>query len=224
MHRTKSMISTVAMLSLVAAGCTMTWPGSNSNTGFAYQNLPVARTSASSGDGHTVTFKGTPLALEGHGVKVGDTLPDVQVTKGDLSLMNIADTKGAVRIISIVPSLDTKVCEQQTHYLSEKNNGLDKNVQMITVSVDTPFAQGRFANEAKITNVMFLSDYRGGDFGKTNGLLVKDPHILARSVMVVDKDNVIRYLQVTPELAQLPDMEAAFQAANALVRGSGIKG
>ena len=198
----------------------MTWPGSASDTGFAYQNFPVAKTTASAGDGHTVTFKGTPMALEGRGVKVGDTLPDVQVAKGDLSLMNIADTKGTVRLISIVPSLDTKVCEQQTHYLSEKNNGLDKHVQMITISVDTPFAQGRFAKEAKINNVTFLSDYRGGDFGKTSGLLVKDPHILARSVMVVDKDNVIRYLQVTPELAQLPDMEAAFQAANALVRSA----
>lgn len=219
MYRMKSMISVVALLSLANSGCTMTWPGSTSDTGFAYQNFPVAKTTASAGDGHTVTFKGTPLALEGRGVKVGDTLPDVQVAKGDLSLMNIADTKGSVRIISIVPSLDTEVCEQQTHYLSEKNSGLDKSVQMITISVDTPFAQDRFAKEAKIGNVTFLSDYRGGDFGKTNGLLVKEPHILARSIMVVDKNNVIRYLQVTPELAQLPDMEAAFQAANALVKG-----
>jgi thiol peroxidase len=196
------------------------WPGSNSDRGFAYQNFPVATTSATPGDGHTVTFKGSPLDLEGKGIKVGDVLPDVKVAKNDLSLMNIADTKGTVRLISVVPSLDTKVCEQQTHYLSEKNQGLDKNVQMITVSVDTPFAQGRFAKEAKIANVTFLSDYRGGDFGKTNGLLVKGPHILARSVIVVDKENVIRYLQVTPELAQLPDMDAAFQAANALVKSN----
>ncbi len=221
MRVSKSILSAMAMLSFVSAGCTMTWPSSTSDTGFAYQNFPVAKTSASPGDGHTVTFKGTPLELEGRGVKVGDTLPDVQVAKGDLSLMNIADTKGTVRVISIVPSLDTKVCEQQTHYLSEKNNGLDKSVQMITISVDTPFAQGRFAKEAKINNVTFLSDYRGGDFGKNNGLLVKGPHILARSVMVVDKNNIIRYLQVTPELAQLPDMEAAFQAANALVQSKG---
>jgi thiol peroxidase len=220
MRAAHTILNSLAMLSLVSAGCTMTWPGSGSDTGFAYQNFPVAKTTASAGDGHTVTFKGTPMALEGRGVKVGDTLPDVQVAKGDLSLMNIADTKGTVRLISIVPSLDTKVCEQQTHYLSEKNSGLDKHVQMITISVDTPFAQGRFAKEAKINNVTFLSDYRGGDFGKTSGLLVKDPHILARSVMVVDKDNVIRYLQVTPELAQLPDMEAAFQAANALVKSA----
>lgn len=185
--------------------------------GFMYKNLPVADSSATAGEGHTVTFKGAPLALEGPGIKVGDTLRDVNVAKNDLSLVNIADTKGKVRIISVVPSLDTKVCEQQTHYLSEKNDGLDKNVELITLSVDTPFAQKRFAEEAKIKNVTFLSDYRGGDFGKTYGLLVKDPHILARSVLVVDKDNVIRYMQVTPELAQLPDMEAAFKAARTLI-------
>jgi len=108
------------------------------------------------------------------------------------------------------------VCEQQTHYLSEKNAGIDKTISLITVSVDTPFAQNRFAKEAKIANVTFLSDFRGGDFGKTYGLLVKDPHFLARAVMVVDKDNVVRYLQVTPELGQMPDMDSAFAAARAL--------
>src|SRR5690242_18259424 len=118
MRLSKSILSAIALLSLVSVGCTMTWPHFGSDSGFAYQNFPVAKTTASTGEGHTVTFKGTPLALEGHGVKVGDTLPNVQVAKSDLSLMNIADTKGTVRVISIVPSLDTKVCEQQTHYLS----------------------------------------------------------------------------------------------------------
>jgi thioredoxin-dependent peroxiredoxin len=193
-------------------GCT----GKSYESGFMYKNLPVATTSAESGEGHTVTFKGDPKPLVGHAVKVGDTLRTVPVVKTDLSLVNITDTKGTVRIISVVPSIDTKVCEQQTHYLSEKNKGLDKQVEMMTISVDTPFAQKRFADEAKITNVTFLSDYRGGDFGKSHGLLVKEPHILARAVMVVDKDNVIRYLQVTPELAQLPDMDAAFAVARKL--------
>jgi thiol peroxidase len=133
--------------------------------------------------------------------------------------VNISDSKATVRIISLVPSLDTKVCEQQTHHLSEKSNGLDRQVELITVSVDTPFAQKRFADEAKIKNVTFLSDYRAGEFGRAHGLLVKDPHLLARAVMVVDKDNVIRYLQITPELAELPDMEAAFAAANKLTQG-----
>lgn len=202
---------------LVLSGCAE--KGDSTAAGFMYKNLPVARGSAAAGEGNTVTMGGAPKALVGTGIKVGDSLRDVKVTKGDLSLINIAETKGKVRIISVVPSLDTKVCEQQTHYLSEKNNGLDKMVELITVSVDTPFAQGRFAKEAKIGNVTFLSDYRGGDFGKTYGLLVKDPHFLARAVMVVDKDNVVRYLQVTPELGQMPDMDATFRAARDLLRG-----
>ena len=146
----------------------------------------------------------------------------MKVAQTDLSLSNITETKGKgkVRIISVVPSLDTKVCEQQTHYLSEKNKGLDKMVEFITVSIDTPFAQKRFADEAKISNMTFLSDYRGGDFGKTYGLFLKDPHILARTVMVVDAQNTVRYLQITPELAQLPDMEEAFSVARTLITAS----
>jgi thiol peroxidase len=97
--------------------------------------------------------------------------------------------------------------------LSEKNAGLDQSIQLITVSIDTPFAQKRFAEDAKISNITFLSDYRGGDFGRAYGLLVPDLHVLARSIMVVDRDNVIRYLQIVPELASLPDMDAAFQVA-----------
>jgi thiol peroxidase len=187
---------------------------------FMYKDFPIATSSARAGEGNTVTFKGSPIALAGTEIKVGDSLRDVQVVKGDLSLVNITDTKGKVRIISIVPSLDTKVCEQQTHYLSEKNKGLDKSAELITISVDTPFAQGRFVKEAKINNVTFLSDYRGGEFGRAYGLLVTNPHLLARAVMVVDKDNVVRYLQVTPELGQMPDMEAAFQAARSLTAKS----
>jgi thiol peroxidase len=206
-------IAIAAIMGLVGAtGCT----GKSYESGFMYKNLPVASGSAQAGEGHTVSFKGDPKALVGPGVKVGEKLRDVPLVKPDLSVINIADTKGIIRVISIVPSIDTKVCEQQTHYLSEKNNGLDKQLQMITISVDTPFAQKRFAEEAKISNVTFLSDYRGGDFGRTHGLLVKEPHILARAVMVVDQDNVIRYLQVTPELAELPDMDAAFKEARAL--------
>lgn len=210
-----SAIALVLACPIGFAGCA--GMGSQADTGFMYKNLPVATSSAEPGQGHTVTFKGTPLTLVGSGIKVGDALRDVQVAKGDLSLVNLADTKGKVRIINVVPSLDTPVCEQQTHHLSEKNSGLDKMIELITISVDTPFAQGRFAKEARIGNVTFLSDYRGGDFGKTYGLLVEGPHILARTVMVVDKDNVIRYMQIAPELTQLPDMDAAFRAAKELL-------
>lgn len=196
--------------------------GCASEHSFLYKNITVAEGSATAGDGHNVLFKGSPLPLSGNGIKVGDQLRSVKLAQTDLSLVNIADTagKGKVRIISVVPSLDTKVCEQQTHHLSEKNKGLDKMVELITVSIDTPFAQKRFSEEAKITNVTFLSDYRNADFGKAYGLFLKDPHILARTVMVVDANNTVRYLQITPELAQLPDMEEAFQTARKLIMSS----
>jgi thiol peroxidase len=189
---------------------------------FAYKDLPVANGSATAGEGNNILFQGKPLMLSGMGIKVGDSLRDVKLVQTDLSMVNINETKGKgkVRIISVVPSLDTKVCEQQTHYLSEKNKGLDRMVELITVSIDTPFAQKRFAEEAKIANVTFLSDFRAADFGKAHGLLLKDPHLLSRAVMVVDKDNKVRYLQITPELAQLPDLEEAFTFARSLVTAS----
>lgn len=215
-----SSYSAVLVGALLVAGCA--GMGKSADSGFSYKNLPVAEGSAVAGEGNTVLFKGSPRMLSGNGVKVGDHLRDVKVAQTDLSLVNIAHTKGEgkVRIISVVPSLDTKVCEQQTHHLSERNKGLDKMVELITISIDTPFAQKRFAEEAKINNVTFLSDYRGGDFGKAHGLFLKDPHLLARAVMVVDKNNVIRYLHITPELAQLPDLEEAFQFARSLITAS----
>jgi thiol peroxidase len=214
------MVWPLAACALLAGGCA--GMGQSAESGFIYKNLPVATGSATAGEGNSVLFKGSPLALAGPGIKVGNQLRDVKVADLELTMVNIKETqgKGKVRIISVVPSLDTKVCEQQTHTLSEKNKGLDKMVELITISVDTPFAQKRFANEAKIKNVTFLSDYRGAEFGKAHGLFLKDPHILARAILVVDKNNIVRYLQVTPELAQLPDMDAAFQFARTLVTAS----
>ena len=207
-------------LSLGIAGCA--GMGTPTSTGFLYKNISVADGTAVSGEGNNILFKGNPLGLSGAAIKTGDALRDVKVTQNDLSLINITQTKGAgkVRIISIVPSLDTPVCEQQTHHLSEKNKGLDKMVELITVSVDTPFAQKRFSQEAKIDNVTFLSDYRGGEFGKTYGLFLSGPHLLARAVMVVDKNNTVRHLQITPELTHLPDMEEAFRIARSLITAS----
>jgi thiol peroxidase len=211
------MLVCLCVATLLLAGC------SGGRDAFLYKNYPVADGSAVAGDGHNVLFKGSPLSLSGNGIKVGDQLRSVKLAQPDNTLVSLTDTtgKGKVRIISVVPSLDTKVCEQQTHYLSEKNKGLDKMVELITVSIDTPFAQRRFAEEAKITNVTFLSDFRNADFGKAYGLLLKDPHILARTVMVVDDQNIVRHLQITPELGQLPDLDEAFQVARKLITSSG---
>ncbi len=213
---TTLVIATISLLTLV--GCTTTQ--TENRQGFIYKDIPVTKKTILVGEGTSVTLHGKNFALSGTRIKVGDVLRHVQVAKNDLSLIDIADTKGTIRVISVVPSLDTKVCEQQTHYLSEKNNGLDKTVELLTVSIDTPFAQDRFAKEAQIQNVTFFSDYRGGQFGRKHGLFIQEPHILSRAVLVVDKENVVRYLQVTPELAQMPDMEAAFQVARSLAKPS----
>jgi len=216
----RMIIGATLCMALGFAGCAST--GSSSSGGFLYKNMTVADGSVIAGEGQKVLYKGSPLVLSGTGIKVGDTLREVQLTQTDLSPIGITDTKGKgkVRIISVVPSLDTPVCEQQTHYLSEKNKGLDKMVELVTVSIDTPFAQKRFAQEAHIANVTFLSDYREAEFGKTYGLLLNGPHILARTVMVVDAHNTVRYLQITPELTQLPDLDEAFAVAKSLIAAS----
>lgn len=217
--RTRSLTVMIAAIgfSLGLVGCQTT----ASHT-FTYKDMPVSNGTAVAGEGNTVLFKGNLLTLAGSGIKIGDALRDAKVARNDLSLVAIGETKGTgkVRIISVVPSLDTPVCEQQTHILSERNKGLDKMVELITISVDTPFAQKRFAGEAKIANVTFLSDYRGAEFGKTHGLFLEGPYLLTRAVMVVDKTNTVRYLQITPDLTQLPDMEEAFQFARRLVTQS----
>jgi thiol peroxidase len=213
----RTIIGAALCMAIGLAGCgTM---GGSAASSFQYKNMTVADGSVTPGEGQKVLYKGSPLVLSGTGIKVGDQLREVQLTQTDLLPIGITDTKGKgkVRIISVVPSLDTPVCEQQTHYLSEKNKGLDRMVELVTVSVDTPFAQKRFAQEANISNVTFLSDYRDVEFGKAYGLLLNGPHILARTVMVVDARNTVRYLQVTPELTQLPNMDEAFSVAKSLI-------
>lgn len=201
---------------LIVGACGALSACSDAGPGFSYGDLPVTTESVVAGDGNSVGMQGSPMGLAGTGIAVGDTLRGAELARADLSLFDLAESKGTVRIISIVPSLDTPVCEQQTHYLSEKNDGLDEEIELITVSVDTPFAQARFAREAEIENVTFLSDFRGAAFGRSHGLLVEGPHFLARAVLVVDRDNVVRYLQVNDELASMPDMETLFATARSL--------
>jgi thiol peroxidase len=107
--------------------------------------------------------------------------------------------------------VDTKVCEAQTHYLGEEGDKLPPGVKRITISRDLPFAHKRFAEEAKLTDIQYLSDYKTGDFGMSTGLLADGLMLLARSVMIVDREGVIRYIQIVPEITHLPDMEAAFK-------------
>jgi thiol peroxidase len=163
-----------------------------------------------------VSLHGQPLTLTGTPLQEGQPFPAITIPDSGLKMIDLQSFKGKVTIISIVPSIDTKVCEKQTHILSEENGGLDKTVRLVTVSRDLPFAQKRFAEEAKIHNVLFLSDYRDGGFGASTGLMIQENRLLARALVVVDKEGMIRYLEVVPDLGQLPNMKKAFQLAGSL--------
>ncbi len=207
----RNMLAAVAIFALLG-GC------SSKETNEVQADLPVDKGTVSAGAGNTVMMKGGALPLAGKGVvEVGKPLPAAMVSTNALKPVNIADTNGKVRIISVVPSVDTPTCDAQTHELSEKNDGLDKQVELVTISMDLPFAQSRFAKEAKISNVTFLSDYNMREFGNNNGLMIAPLGLLARAVIVTDKDNIVRYLQVVPEVTALPDMQAAMDAARKLI-------
>ena len=208
MKRTLSLLCAVALLSACA---------SNKATNEVQADMPVAKESAQGGAGDTVTLEGNALPLAGTAVEVGKPLPAALLSTTDLKPMNLAESSGKVRVISVVPSLDTPVCDAQTHELSEKNGGLDQDVELITVSMDLPFAQKRFSDEAKISNVTFLSDYKSREFGNNNGLLIEPLGLLARAVIVTDKDNIVRYVQVVPEVTALPDMQEALRVARGLI-------
>lgn len=171
---------------------------------------------AISGNSVKITLSGNPLTLMGEPLQVGQTLPEIRLPDRSLKMVDLKSLKGKITILSVVPSLDTPTCEEQTHILSEKNGGLDKTVRLVTLSRDLPFAQKRFAKEAKINNILFLSDYRDAGFGNASGLLIEENRLLARAVMVLDREGIIRYLEIVPELSKLPDMRKVFDFAKSL--------
>ena len=191
-------------LALLLGGCTAKSP-----------QITIDKASATPGT--TVTRQGVTLALVGTGIEVGREM--VQTALIDATTMQPVDLRalrGEVLLLSLVPSIDTKVCETQTHYLGEEGDRLPEGIRRITISRDTPFAQQRFAEEADLTDLQYLSDYKEGEFGKAVGLLLEGPRLLARSVIVVDKTGIVRYIQVVPDITHLPDMERAFQEAQKL--------
>jgi thiol peroxidase len=187
--------------------------------GCAAKRPQIPMEQASSQPGGTVTRGGAKIKLLGAALSVGQSLPSWKLVEAmTMKEVDLSSEKGAVLFLSIVPSIDTKVCEEQTHYLGEEGERLSKEIRRITISRDTPFAQKRFAEEAKLTNLRYLSDYKEGGFGRATGLLMEGSMLLARSVALVDKKGIVRYIQVVPEITRLPDMERAFQKATELAR------
>ena len=147
-------------------------------------------------------------------LKVGSHFPSVAVTNESMKAESLGETD-KVKIISVIPSIDTEVCDQQTHILSE-TKGLSNKVERITVSRDLPYALRRFAEKSNLKNIRYFSDYRNGDFGNATGLEIDHNKLLARAIIVVDKKGQVRHLQITPKIYTLPDMNKAISIANEL--------
>ena len=164
-----------------------------------------------------VTMKGKPVELVGPKLNAGDKAPDFTCAGAGLTLVTLADTSGKTRLFSVVPSLDTPVCNTQTKKLNEKLAALGDKVAAYTVSLDLPFAQARFCNDAKISNLANLSDCHDHSFGEHFGVLIQGLAVplLARAMFVVDKNNTIRHVEIVPEIAQEPNYESAMQALEA---------
>lgn len=163
-----------------------------------------------------VTFKGNPVTLVGPELKVGDAAPNFAVVDNALSQTTLASYEGKVKIISAVPSLDTPVCDTETRRFNQEAASLPGDVVVLTVSADLPFAQKRWCGAAGIDKVVTLSDYRDRSFGLAYGVLIEELKLLSRSIFVIDKKNVIRYIQHVPEVTQEPDYAAVLAAAREL--------
>lgn len=155
----------------------------------------------------------------GPALKPGDKAPDFKAVDDSLKDVNLAGTGSGVRIFSVVPSLDTPVCDAQTKRFNEEAGKLP-DVQIYTFSMDLPFAQKRWCGAYGVDHVKMVSDHRDGSFGEAYGTLIKDLRIMSRAIFVVDKNNVIRHAEYVKEVADHPDYEAALAAARAAASGA----
>jgi len=167
---------------------------------------------------NAVTFKGVPQTLLGKAVKVGDKAQNFTVINQNLANVEFRSTAGKIRLLSVVHSLDTGICDLQTRRFNEEAAKLGDKVEIWTISVDLPFAQKRWCGAAGIDKIKVLSDHRDLDFGQKFGAVVKELRLLVRSVFVIDEKDVIRYVEYVPEIAQHPDYDQALQAVRTLVK------
>jgi thioredoxin-dependent peroxiredoxin len=160
-----------------------------------------------------VTMRGNPLTLVGPELKPGQKAPNFSLVGKDMKPVTLEQLKGKVKIIASVPSLDTPVCDAETRRFNEEASKLPGDVQVLTVSMDLPFAAARWCGAAGIDKVTTLSDYRGAHFGEAYGALIKELYLLARAVFVVDKNDNIAHVEYVKEVANQPNFEAALEAA-----------
>lgn len=165
----------------------------------------------------TVTMGGEPVTLLGKEIKVGDKGPDFTVLKNDLTPFTLKDAGDKIKVISVVPSLDTGVCELQTINFNQAASDLGEDVLILTISVDLPFAQQRFCGAKGIDRVITLSDHKDLSFGLNYGFVVEESRLLARGVVILDRDNTVRYVEYVKEITEHPDYDKALEEVKKLI-------
>jgi thiol peroxidase len=159
-----------------------------------------------------VTFRGNPLTLLGPDLKVGDRAPDFQLVNMELKPVTLKDFAGKTLVLSVALSVDTPVCDVQEKRFNEIAASLSEDVVVAAVTVDLPFALRRWCGANGVDRIQALSDYQDHQFGLSYGVLIKEMKLLARSVWIVDRDGVIRYKEIVPEVTQEPNYQAALEA------------
>lgn len=163
------------------------------------------------------TLHGKALTLLGPELKVGDKAPDFVLNKDLMTEVTLADFEGKIKLISVVPSLDTGVCDAQTRRFNKEAAALGEDVVILTVSVDLPFAQARWCGAAGVDKVITLSDYKNRSFGLAYGVLIKELQLDMRSIFVLDRDNKLVYVEYVKEMSEHPDYEKALSAVKSLI-------
>ena len=163
-----------------------------------------------------VTMGGNPVTLIGKEVRVGDKAPDFTALKNDMSPYSLKDAGNGVKVISVVPSLDTGICELQTINFNETATELG-NVTILTISVDLPFAQGRFCSANSIDKVVTLSDHKDLSFGMNYGFVIEELRLLSRGIVILDKDNMVKYVEYVKEVTDHPNYDKAIEEVKKLI-------
>lgn len=166
---------------------------------------------------NAVTSGGVPVTLLGKEIKVGDKAPEFTALKTDNSKIGLEDLKNKIKIISVVPSVDTGVCELQTISFNEKAAELGEDVVVITISMDLPFAQKRFCGAHGINDSIVMSDHKDASFGLNYGFLMEETRLLARGVVIVDKEGIVQYVEYVSEASNHPDYDRAIEEVKKLV-------
>ena len=164
----------------------------------------------------TVLLKGKPMALAGSEIKAGQKAPDFKLLAIDSTDVELSQSKGKVRLLSVVHSLDTNVCDLQTQRFEQEAANF-KDVIIYAISMDLPFAQARYCGAHNIKNLQTLSDHREASFGHAYGVLIEELRLLSRAIFIIDRNGFVRYVEYVPEVTQPPDYDKAIEALKKIV-------